>query len=88
MYGGMKLDQAKRLREMETENARLKRVVADLSLREAMPTDGHRGHFRLRRGGLGHGGLMRAFLRRGIDTQAHCPPQIFDQANAGASEYS
>ena len=28
-YGGMKADDAKRLRELERENARLKRVVAD-----------------------------------------------------------
>lgn len=31
-YGGMNRDQLKRLKELETENARLKRVVADLSL--------------------------------------------------------
>jgi putative transposase len=31
-YGGMGLDQARRLKELEQENARLKRVVADLSL--------------------------------------------------------
>ncbi len=31
-YGGMGLSQAKRLKELELENARLKRVVADLSL--------------------------------------------------------
>ncbi len=31
-YGGMKVDQAKRLRELETENARLKRAVADLTV--------------------------------------------------------
>lgn len=31
-YGGMGLDQAKRLKELEAENARLKRVVADLTL--------------------------------------------------------
>ena len=28
VYGGMKVDQAKRLKELETENARLKRAVA------------------------------------------------------------
>jgi transposase-like protein len=28
-YGGLKLDQAKRLKELEQENARLKRIVAD-----------------------------------------------------------
>ena len=31
-YGGMKMDQAKRLRELEVENSRLKRAVADLTL--------------------------------------------------------
>ncbi len=31
-YGGLGLDQAKRLKVLEQENARLKRVVADLSL--------------------------------------------------------
>jgi len=31
-YGGLGVDQARRLKELETENARLKRVVADLSL--------------------------------------------------------
>ena len=32
MYGGLKLDQAKRLKELEHENSRLKRLVADLTL--------------------------------------------------------
>jgi len=32
-YGGLKLDQARRLKELEKENARLKRVVADLMSR-------------------------------------------------------
>ena len=31
-YGGMKVSQAKRLKELEQENARLKRAVADLTL--------------------------------------------------------
>jgi putative transposase len=31
-YGGMKVDELKRLRELEQENARLKRIVANLSL--------------------------------------------------------
>jgi putative transposase len=31
-YGGMKADDVKRLRELETENARLKRIVADKEL--------------------------------------------------------
>jgi transposase-like protein len=35
-YGGLKLAQAKKLKELERENARLKRIVADLSLEKAM----------------------------------------------------
>jgi len=31
-YGGMNRDQLKRLKELETENQRLKRAVSDLSL--------------------------------------------------------
>lgn len=31
-YGGLGVDQARRLKDLEQENARLKRVVADLSL--------------------------------------------------------
>ncbi len=31
-YGGLQVDQAKRLKELEQENAKLKRLVADLSL--------------------------------------------------------
>ena len=35
-YGGLQLDQAKRLKELERENARLKRVVADQALDNAI----------------------------------------------------
>jgi len=31
-YGGMRVDQAKRLKELEAENTRLKRAVADLTV--------------------------------------------------------
>ena len=31
-YGGLRVDQARRLKELEKENARLKKVVADLAL--------------------------------------------------------
>ena len=31
-YGGLKVDQARRLKELERENARLKRAVAELTL--------------------------------------------------------
>ena len=36
LYGGMKKDALKRLRELEKENARLKRAVADLTLDKAI----------------------------------------------------
>lgn len=36
IYGGLKVDQARKLKEIEAENSRLKKLVADLSLREAM----------------------------------------------------
>ena len=35
-YGGMDISQAKQLRELEKENARLKKLVADLSLDNAI----------------------------------------------------
>jgi putative transposase len=34
-YGGMRVDQARRLKELEQENSRLKKLVADLSLDNA-----------------------------------------------------
>ena len=44
-YGGLKVDQAKRLKELERENARLKKLVADLSLDKAMLEEISRGNF-------------------------------------------
>jgi putative transposase len=42
-YGGMRTDQAKRLKELEAENARLKKLVADLSLDNAIINEALRG---------------------------------------------
>ena len=44
-YGGMRVAQARRLKELEQENARLKRLVADLSLDKAILTEAVRGNF-------------------------------------------
>jgi putative transposase len=44
-YGGMSRDQLKRLKDLETENQRLKRVVADLSLDKMILTEAARGNF-------------------------------------------
>ncbi len=38
-YGGMRINQAKRLKELDKENARLKRLVADISLDNAILKD-------------------------------------------------
>ncbi len=38
-YGGLDLDQARRMKELEKENARLKRLVADLSLEKQVLKD-------------------------------------------------
>ena len=44
-YGGLKLDQAKRLKELEKENSRLKRLVAELSLEKQVLRDVAQGNF-------------------------------------------
>jgi putative transposase len=38
-YGGVELDQAKRMKDLERENVRLKRLVADLSLEKQVLKD-------------------------------------------------
>ncbi len=43
-YGGMKVDQARRFKELEKENARLKKLVADLSLDNAILKEVSRGN--------------------------------------------
>jgi len=44
-YGGMRIDQARRLKELEKENNRLKKFVADLSLDSAILKEATRGNF-------------------------------------------
>jgi putative transposase len=43
-YGGLGVDQAKRLKQLETENGRLKKLVADLSLEKQVLHDIARGN--------------------------------------------
>ncbi len=44
-YGGMKVDQAKRLKDLEKENARLKRLLADAELDKAILKEAALGNF-------------------------------------------
>ena len=44
-YGGMRSDQAKRLKELERENARLRRAVSDLTLDKVILTEAARGNY-------------------------------------------
>ena len=44
-YGGMKADDVKRLKELEAENARLKRIVADKELEIDAPREISRGNW-------------------------------------------
>jgi len=44
-YGGLQVDQAKRLKELESENAKLKRLVSDLSLEKLILKDIASGNF-------------------------------------------
>jgi transposase-like protein len=44
-YGGMRVDQARRLKDVEKENAGLKKLVADLSLDNAILKEAAKGNF-------------------------------------------
>jgi len=44
MYGGLKMDQAKKLKDLEKENAQLKKLVADLVLDKAILKELARGN--------------------------------------------
>ena len=44
-YGGMRVNQAKKLKEVEQENSRLKKLVADLSLDNAILKETVRGNY-------------------------------------------
>jgi putative transposase len=44
-YGGLRMDQAKRLKDLEKENARLKRLLADAELDKAILKEAASGNF-------------------------------------------
>ena len=44
-YGGLRIDQAKRLKDLEKENARLKRLLADAELDKAILREAASGNF-------------------------------------------
>lgn len=44
-YGGMRVDQAKKLKDLERENQQLKKLVADLSLDNSMLKEVNKGNF-------------------------------------------
>jgi putative transposase len=44
-YGGLKADQVKRLKQLETENARLRRAVADLTLDKLVLREAAAGNY-------------------------------------------
>lgn len=44
-YGGLKLDQVRRLKELERENARLRKAVADLTLDKQILKEAAEGNF-------------------------------------------
>ena len=43
-YGGLKLDQVRRLKQLEAENARLRKAVADLALEKVIRKEAASGH--------------------------------------------
>ena len=44
-YGGLRVDQAKRFKEIEQENQRLRKVIADLTIDNSILKEAARGNF-------------------------------------------
>ena len=45
MYGGLKSDQVKRLKHLQTENARLRKAISDLTLGKLILQEAARGNY-------------------------------------------
>jgi putative transposase len=62
MFGGLRIDQAKRLKDLEKESARLKRLLADAELDKAILREAASGNFRARRSGGERSSTSEVFL--------------------------
>lgn len=69
-YGALKEDEAQRLKVLEQENSRLKRIVADQALDIAMLKDLQRGKYGMEPSGTGGARARRAFHVQ-LDSRAH-----------------
>ncbi len=79
-YGGLQVDQARKMKDLERENARLRRLVADLSL-EAGAGGRCRGKLVLYSGFIGQRPFVRILVRRVIVLWSSC----FSPRSAGAA---
>ena len=68
-YGGLKLDQVKRLKELELENTRLRKAVSDLTLDKLILKDGTGG----RSSGIRRQTLRRSCRQQDTVTLCHIP---------------
>jgi transposase-like protein len=63
LYGKMPVDELKRLKELEKENARLKRIVADQALDLAMLKEIAEGKWQVRRASVKRSGICESDLK-------------------------
>ena len=61
-YGGLRVDQGKRLKEIEAENARLRKVIADLTIDNSILKEAARGNFEARPRNAGRSYRSRKLL--------------------------
>ncbi|WP_238197727.1 transposase, partial [Methylobacterium tardum] len=64
-FGGLKSDQVRRMRDLETENQRLRKAIADLTLDKLILQEASRGNF-LYSGFIGQRPFVRILVRRVI----------------------
>src|ERR1700693_2739820 len=71
-FGGLKLDQAKRLKELERENGKLKRLVAELSFEKKILKDVAEGNFEALSGDVARSGMYARTTKYRSDMPAGC----------------